>query len=137
MIEELFVGIPRAPHGAVGRCVCIDGLGRSVEEASFAWTPARLGELMGWLVAQEERDITVTLGVVVEDLDPEIGGLLRGGPIVVKGLERPVVDAMEGMLRRKQRTLRMRARCVAQLLLLADYPPQRLGLEAPLRLARW
>jgi hypothetical protein len=137
MIEELFVGIARAPRGAYGRCVCIDGLGRSVEASCFAWTPARLSELMRWLVAQEERGISVTVGVMVEDLDAETSALLRGGPIVIKGLERAVVDAMEEMLRRKQRTLGMRARCVAQMLLLADYPPKSLGLEANLRLARW
>jgi hypothetical protein len=138
MVDELFVGIARAPGGVSGRCVCVDGLGRPVQEFSLAWAPARLRHVLLWFQDDKRNQgLDVTVGVEAEDLDDEMAAVFAESPLLAKGVERGVVDGMFDCLRLKQRTVRSRARCIAQLLLLADYPPVSLKAKGASSLARW
>jgi len=126
MTEELFVGIARAPGGQVGRGVCIDGLGRPVGQFCVAWSGEKLLQMLGRVRVSASEELEITIGLEAEDVDDELQeALLRSGHLA-KTIERGVVDGLYGCVARRRRDVRVRAQCVAQLLLLADYPPREL-----------
>jgi hypothetical protein len=71
--------------------------------------------------ASEELEITI--GLEAQDLDDEMQQVLLRSSHLTKTIERGVVDGLYGCVARRRQNVRLRAQCVAQLLLLADYPP--------------
>lgn len=123
MTEEMFVGIARAPGGQVARGVCIDGLGRPVGQFCVAWSGEKLVQTLGRVRVAAGEESEITVGLESEDVDDEIQeALLRSGHLA-KVIERGVVEGLWGCVARRRQDVRVRARCLAQLLLLADYPP--------------
>jgi hypothetical protein len=125
MVEERFFGLVKCPGGQLGHCVSIDGLGQQSDAAIISWSAERLRQLLGvfkhYLATHDDLDITVA--VVAGEMDDEMITVLLKSDLDVRVLQPRVVDAMWRCMHRKKHTGRMRALCVAQLLLLADWPP--------------
>jgi hypothetical protein len=136
MTDELFVGIARAPGGHVGRGVCIDGLGRPVGQFCVAWSAEKLLQVLARARVGASDETELTVGLEAQDVDDEMQEALRRSSHLVKTIDRRVVDGLYGCVARRRRDVRARARCVAQLLLLADSPPKELR-RAESRPARW
>lgn len=131
MIDELFVGIARAPGGQVARGVCIDGLGRPAGQFCVAWSGQKLLQMLARVRGGASEEMEITIGLEAEDVDDQMHeALLRSGHLA-KTIERGVVDGLYGCVARRRRDVRVRAQCIAQLLLLADYPPQELRQDEP------
>lgn len=131
MIDELFVGIARAPGGQVARGVCIDGLGRPAGQFCVAWSGQKLLQMLARVRSGASEEMEITIGLEAEDVDDQMHeALLRSGHLA-KTIERGVVDGLYGCVARRRRDVRVRAQCIAQLLLLADYPPQELRQDEP------
>lgn len=123
MTEELFVGIARAPGGQVARGVCIDGLGRPVGQFCVAWSGEKLLQVLGRVRLCASEEVEITIGLETEDVDDELQDVLLRSGHEAKTIERGIVDGLYGCTARRRRDVRLRAQCVAQLLLLAEYPP--------------
>jgi hypothetical protein len=123
MTEELFVGMARAPGGQVARGVCIDGLGRPAGQFCVAWSGEKLLQMLARVRVSASEELEITIGLEAEDVDDEMRqALLRSGHLA-KTIERGVLDGLYGCVARRRRDVQVRAQCIAQLLLLADYPP--------------
>jgi len=131
MTEELFVGIARAPGGQVARGVCIDGLGRPVGQFCVAWSGEKLVQMVGRVRLGASEELEITIGLEAEDVDEAMQEALLQSGHQAKTIERGVVDGLYGCVARRRRDVRVRAQCVAQLLLLADYPPVALRKGEP------
>jgi hypothetical protein len=122
--DERFVGIARAPGGTVGRCVCIDSFGRPVGEFSFAWSAEKLRPIVSWFLHEARQNVEVMVGVVADELDDEMVDLLVQSDLDVREVRQWLVNSMWRCLPRKKHTIRLRAYCIAQFLLLVDYTPE-------------
>lgn len=123
MTEELFVGIARASGGQVAHGVCIDGLGRPVGQFCVAWSGEKLLQMIARVRICASEEVELTVGLETEDVDDEMQDVLLRSGYEAKTIERGIVDGLYGCTARRRRDVRLRAQCVAQLLLLADYPP--------------
>lgn len=127
MHAELFVGVARCRQAEVGRCCCVDGLGRQVGEASFRWCPPALRHLL--LGLREQADELV-VGMELAGLGGEMIVAITSCEVPARALKTEVVDAMASTLPQRTRAApRARAGCIARLLLLAEYPPVALDLS--------
>ncbi len=131
MTEELFVGIARAPGGRIARGVAIDGLGRSVGHFCVAWSGQKLLQMLSRTCDATSEDLEITIGLEAEDVDDEMRQALLRSSYLVKTIERGVVEGLYSCVARRRRDVEVRAQCIAQLLLLADYPPQELREGEP------
>jgi hypothetical protein len=78
------------------------------------------------------EELEITIGLEAQDLDEEMQqALLRSGHLA-KTIECGVVDGLYRCVARRRQNVRLRAQCVAQLLLLADYPPVELRQDESL-----
>jgi hypothetical protein len=107
-----------------------------VGQFCVAWSGEKLVQMVGRVRVGASEELEITIGLEAEDVDDTMQeALLRSGHLA-KTIERGVVDGLYGCVARRRRDVRVRAQCVAQLLLLADYPPVALRVGEP-RPDRW
>lgn len=120
LLEELFIGIARAPAGHMAHAVALDDLGRILNQTAFAWTPEKLRHALRGLSV---RGAEIHVGLEVEVPEPEIERTLLQMELHTKRIPPRYVEPLFGLLPLKKRTLTQRAHLVARILWFTEYRP--------------
>lgn len=123
---ELYVGMCRASVSASGRWVCLDEIGRPVHEGALAWSAPGMRRMVELLSAAVAGGAEVTVGLPIDEAPPDMLRTLCESGLEVRAVEAWMLDALWRSQKRSRQTVVMRARCVAQVLLIACCPPGRL-----------
>jgi len=130
-VPERFVGIACSPSGLFACAFCLDELGEAAGELSFPWSASKVRQFLLHLKANLGPDTELVLALELEDADAEVQQVLLEVGFPARLIARRVVDSLWRCLKRRKQTVRYRARCLAQLLLMASQPALTLSREQP------